>query len=326
MALRDIGEQVLVIMTAHTGNNIFCTPALQSLIENYPGTEFSVLCLKKQSAEVFEGNPGVKHIYVSKKVATVSRLARLFTHAICLHPKSNYLLESVGCPCYPAPRWELGTHYAEQILRSIANYIGCSVEASELCYTLYGDDPAAPSLLDGYPRDSGAVMVNLHLGCGRTMIHGWKFFYGDRAKVTKIWPVERYIELAHQLLDLDPKIRLVLTGTRHEAFLGREFEKTLPNTINLIGGTSIAQLYRVVSDIDLFISQDSGTLHIAAAAGVPLIGLYGSTDPSVTGPFPSRPEYRVIKKEDMASISADEVAHAALDMINRFSPPGQPAS
>ena len=55
--------------------------------------------------------------------------------------------------------------------------------------------------------------------------------------------------------------------------------------INLVGRTSLAELTAILKGAQLVVGNDSGPLHIAAALGVPVIGLYGPTNPVVVGPY-----------------------------------------
>lgn len=54
--------------------------------------------------------------------------------------------------------------------------------------------------------------------------------------------------------------------------------------LNLAGKTSLRELISVISECDVFLSNDSGPMHIAYAVGTPLVALFGSTDPGLTGP------------------------------------------
>jgi heptosyltransferase-2 len=54
--------------------------------------------------------------------------------------------------------------------------------------------------------------------------------------------------------------------------------------LNLAGKTSLRELISVISECDVFLSNDSGPMHIAYAVGTPLVALFGSTDPALTGP------------------------------------------
>ena len=55
-----------------------------------------------------------------------------------------------------------------------------------------------------------------------------------------------------------------------------------------MGRTSLRQALGVLSQLNLLVTNDSGLMHAAAALSVPLVALFGSTDPGATGPFTSR--------------------------------------
>ncbi|PIU54520.1 MAG: lipopolysaccharide heptosyltransferase II, partial [Deltaproteobacteria bacterium CG07_land_8_20_14_0_80_60_11] len=58
--------------------------------------------------------------------------------------------------------------------------------------------------------------------------------------------------------------------------------------VDLVGRTSLRQALGVLSRLNLLVTNDSGLMHAAAALSVPLVALFGSTDPGATGPFTSR--------------------------------------
>ena len=58
--------------------------------------------------------------------------------------------------------------------------------------------------------------------------------------------------------------------------------------LNLVGKTDLRQALGVLSRLKLLITNDSGLMHAAAALSVPLVALFGSTDPAATGPFTYR--------------------------------------
>jgi ADP-heptose:LPS heptosyltransferase len=80
----------------------------------------------------------------------------------------------------------------------------------------------------------------------------------------------------------------------------------------------VADLSALMKRADLFIAHDCGVFHIAAASNVPIVGLYGPTSPIATGPFPVKPQHKVIKKSEMTDISVDEVVASVLDLLKRF--------
>lgn len=80
--------------------------------------------------------------------------------------------------------------------------------------------------------------------------------------------------------------------------------------------TPLIDSMRLIGGASLFIGNDSGPAHIAAAYGVPVVALFGPSDEKVWAPW--RTESRVFKNPDLSAISVDRVLHAAAEL-------GQPA-
>jgi lipopolysaccharide heptosyltransferase I len=105
---------------------------------------------------------------------------------------------------------------------------------------------------------------------------------------TKRWPIERYAEVVRKMLDSGE--RVVLLGSPDEAGLCGEIASSLnpaqaANLVNFAGNTNLVTLIGLLSRARLVMGNDSGPLHVAAALGVPVIGLYGPTPPEFVGPY-----------------------------------------
>lgn len=98
----------------------------------------------------------------------------------------------------------------------------------------------------------------------------------------KCWPPERFRALAERLVNLGYFV--VFVGDNKAAPEVHEIIRDLPVT-SLAGKTTLRELMALIACCDLFISNDSGPMHVAAALDVPVIALFGSTDPVKTGPY-----------------------------------------
>lgn len=95
---------------------------------------------------------------------------------------------------------------------------------------------------------------------------------------TKKWPVENFARLCDELGRRN--IRVVLTGSSDDAALAQELmAQTKNKPVNAVGRTTIPQLAALIRRCQVFVSSDSAPMHIAAAVNVPLIALFGPTDP-----------------------------------------------
>ncbi|QZA59363.1 lipopolysaccharide heptosyltransferase II [Candidatus Rhabdochlamydia porcellionis] len=114
----------------------------------------------------------------------------------------------------------------------------------------------------------------------------------------KCWMPERFTKVAHKLLQ-NEKIHLVFFGDQESESLVKGICRTLPErAINLAGLTSLRELAGLISLCRVFLSNDSGPMHIADALQVPVVALFGSTNEIVTGPFS---QGRVIHKHVVCS-------------------------
>jgi heptosyltransferase-2 len=101
----------------------------------------------------------------------------------------------------------------------------------------------------------------------------------------KCWLPERFKEVTHQLLE-NPNVVVVYFGDPAGTSLVNDICAAMPGrVINLAGKTSLRELLALIQKCSLFLTNDSGPMHIAAALGVPLLALFGSTSDTTTGPY-----------------------------------------
>jgi heptosyltransferase-2 len=101
----------------------------------------------------------------------------------------------------------------------------------------------------------------------------------------KCWPPERFAALADRLIS-ECGADVIFFGTFAEREIAaRIFSSMKCRAISLVGETSMRDLAPLFSACSIFIGNDSGAMHVAAAAGLPVIGIFGSTDPEGTSPL-----------------------------------------
>ena len=140
-------------------------------------------------------------------------------------------------------------------------------------------------------------------------------------EAAKRWGVERFAALADAVYNRY-HIRSVLLGAGSEenAAAGQVVKYAQKEIINLVDKTGLEQAIAILRSARLVVGNDSGPLHLAAALSVPLVGLYGPTNPVVVGPYgqldnvvqagPDQPRtqrYSLKLQHRMQNISVDEV-------------------
>jgi len=110
----------------------------------------------------------------------------------------------------------------------------------------------------------------------------------------KCWEPERYAALADRLI-AEFGADVILFGAPQESEMAvRIMGAMRSRACNLVGATKIGELPALLSTCRLFIGNDSGAMHVAGAAGVPVIGIFGPTDPEGTRPM--TPQFTLIRE------------------------------
>ena len=112
----------------------------------------------------------------------------------------------------------------------------------------------------------------------------------------KRWPVERFAAIGARAIR-EWRAKVVVIGTEKEKELGETLiSAAAPGAVNLCGMTGLGDALALIKRCQLFVSNDSGLMHVAAALKVPTVAIFGSTDSIATGP---RGKNARIVKQDM---------------------------
>ena len=112
----------------------------------------------------------------------------------------------------------------------------------------------------------------------------------------KRWPVERFAAIGDRAIK-EWGVRVVVIGSQKEKDLGeRLIAGIVSGAVNCCGMTGLGEALALIKRCQLFVSNDSGLMHAAAALKVPTVAIFGSTDPVATGP---RGKHARIVRQDM---------------------------
>jgi heptosyltransferase II len=104
----------------------------------------------------------------------------------------------------------------------------------------------------------------------------------------KCWPPSRFAEVMDRL-QAEADADVILFGAVGEANVSKAISAEMRQPpIDLTGKTAIADLPALLSQCHLFIGNDSGAIHVAAAVGLPVVAVFGPTDPFGTAPVTRR--------------------------------------
>lgn len=285
------GGRVAVIRLRSLGDSVLTTPALQILHEFRSDLCIGVVVEPRFSA-VFEGNPGVDrimppsaaaiarwapHLTVNFHGGTRSALLTLASHARFRAGFQHYRSRWVYNATLPRAQEVLGVgrkvHTAEH-LASAMFHLGVPRR----------DIPRASLFAESWTHARPYVLI-----------------HPFASAPDKAWPVQRFVEVARQIRnhsDLEP---VILCGPADDASAFSDFE--------VIQNASLDHVKSVVRSASLFIGNDSGPAHMAAAFGVPLVALFGPSDSVVWAPWKAVAA-EVLVRPAIADIRTDEVLRA----------------
>ncbi len=299
----DSIARVLVRVPNWLGDAVMCEPAIRAARDGFPRATITILA-RPAVAELLAGHPAVaqtivyehrgRHAGLAGKWALGRELragrydaAILFQNAFeaavlaCLGTiprrlgyatdgRGFLLTEAVPVPTQPAQQ----VHYYLDLLRA-TGWQG-PVHAPRLYLRDDERTAMARRLTDA---GVGAQEQLIGVNPGST--------YGG----AKRWLPERFAEAAVRLLERVRRqsatsARAVILGAAGEEALGEQIARQIgPDTLVWSGRTSIRELMAVTARCRLYLTNDTGPMHLAAAFGVPLVAVFGPTDWRTTAPF-----------------------------------------
>ncbi len=145
----------------------------------------------------------------------------------------------------------------------------------------------------------------------------------------KRWLAERFVETA-QAVSAQSNAHWMIFGTAKDGTIAEAIAKDLgENCTNRVGKTSIEDLIAELRECRLLLTNDTGTMHLAALLGIPVVAIFGSTEPRLTGPLGNNPivlRHQVecspcflrecpIDFRCMKAVTTDEVVSAVLSKL-----------
>ena len=329
-------RRIVVLRGCCLGDTLLATPLVGALRRAYPAAHI-IAAVGRWSRPAVAGNPdldglldlegvGTGRVHPDAYLRVVRRLrAGRFDLALVLErtPVLTVLPALAGIPLRAgidsAGRgfalnvrvpWTAVEHEAQLFLR-VGEALGIAVHDAVLRFIPTADAASqAQALWTAHGLD-GLPVAALAPGGGRNP---------GMTLAAKHWPPERYAALAG-LLSHRLGLRVILTGDMHDrettAAVRRAMDPaTAARTIDLAGTTSLDTLGALLGRCVLFVGNDSGPTHLAAATGIPVVAIFGPTDPAVYRPYsPLAVALRGPHGQNTCEVSVDEVAAAAESLL-----------
>jgi len=287
-------DRILVVKLRYVGDVLLATPVLSRLREGFPKAHLTIL-VNPGTDDVVQGHPALDDVVVlergnwARQWRFVRDLrSRRFDVVIDLtdSDRSAILSRLTGAPIrlgYNSEgRWR--GHFYTRIVeadRFAMHQVRYHLAATE-ALGLTGP-PLAPVLT--IPSEARSAAIHLLRGVGIEDSRPLVCLHAGARWWFKSWPAERFAALADLIQTETSAQALFLGGEQERSAAGKITEAMKSPFRSLIGRTDLPQLGAVLARAILMVSNDNGPMHMAAALRVPVIGLFGPSDPAVWGPW-----------------------------------------
>ncbi len=304
--------RVLFITATRLGDAVLSTGLLDHLVRTWPQARFTIAC-GPVAAGLFERLPGRERTLVVEKQRFDLHWLRLWR--ACVTTRWDLAIDLRGSAVtllLPARRRRImrGGRRAGHRTGHLAAVLGLDPPPAPVVWTLPADAAAASALL---PADATATpLIAPLIALGPTA--NWS---------DKVWPAERFVALFRRIeAALPGAVPVIVAGPgAAERAMALPVLDALPGAIDLCGRLSLPGIAAAFRRCALFVGNDSGLMHLAAAAGTPTLGLFGPSRAEeyapagrctgfVQAPGPSG-------TAPIAGLSVDAVAEAALLLLER---------
>lgn len=300
-----IQERILIIGLNWIGDAVMSMPAVQACRAENPTAHITML-VKPYLKPLWAMHPAIDDIQCLEGMGdTISRIRALkFDKAFILPNsfRSAFIPFAAGIPRRPGLRGQLRSLMLTEII------------------PLAGGHQSNEYFLIMAPGSVGLVRELPRLNVPEVDFQGLENYAvlmpGAARGASKMWPLEYFEELALRIINATD-LHVVFAGGAGDAPACDELaEKLGARTSSLAGKTDLKEWASLLKQSRIAVANDSGGMHLAAAVGVPVVGIYGITDPDKTGPLAQR--FRVIQNSGIKArdISRDsELAKQALASI-----------
>jgi lipopolysaccharide heptosyltransferase II len=301
---KDKVKKVLVIYLSGIGDTVMVLSCLRFICKNYPNAEISVLA-SSRNYEIVKASPYCSRLFYLDTTEGISDFIRIFIRIMkelrrieCdlvidfeqflrLSAIITFLSKARQRVGFRTPNqyrhwaytetltYDPSAHNFDNFLR-LLNLLGIYDKPRELEQIYVGkeDRTVVERLIQENGISHRDLVIGIHPGSGST-------------GVSRRWEPAKYGAIADLLTD-HRGAKIVFTGTRDEQGLVRSILSTTRNTTscsNFAGKVTLGQLPFLIKRCRVFLSNDTGPLHIAAAMKVPVVALVGPNTPMRYGPI-----------------------------------------
>jgi ADP-heptose:LPS heptosyltransferase len=289
--------RILVVSTTGLGDSLWGTPAVRAIKKHFPNGNLSLLT-SQIGQQVYRNNPNIDDIFVIKDPALFS-LLNLFPQLKRKQFDTALIFHFSWRPVLPftylaGPENIIGTEGINKGLdhllsHPIKNKPIHEIERRLKIAEVIGVPPSPPEMEFFLTEEENSAALSF--------LHDTPYYVGmhpgskDRFKQ---WNPKHFIAIGRRLAK-EKNAKILITGDKSESKLATSIAENIPGARSLAGKLPMRVTAALIEKLDLFITNDTGPMHLAFAMGTPTIAVFSPTDPKLCGPY-HIPHGKVIQK------------------------------
>jgi ADP-heptose:LPS heptosyltransferase len=318
------GARILIIRLRSLGDTVLLTPAIAALHAFRPDLRISVL-LEPPFAQILDGNPAVAETLVLRgSLETIKQMrSRKFAVAYNQHagPRSALLTAFCGAPirvCWQNRQYRFAYNLE---VPSFDKFFppghGHTVENDMIQFYDTGLPQGPIPESHVYPQpDAIAAIAQQLVNCGIARGTPYAVLRPGASAADKRWPVEHFAQLARWLREEKGIAAVWNLGPGDQEVAAATRAAMTPQDV-LLDDLDLRQLVALLSGAQLFVGNDSGPTHLAAALQKPVVVIFGNSNSTHWAPWKTR--NRLIHHpgapDGIASVTLEEVRDACSSLL-----------
>ena len=296
-------EKIVVTPLMGMGDTLMTTPALQLIKENMPDSKITFFTFNHGTHEILLNNPYIDFLwfYPIKAINFFKASLHVLTHFsfrnnTCINFYPSNRIQYNGFALMSGAKKRIGhtylkmnssqlnwlknktipedynAHCVEENVR-LLKFIGINVDMAKIPPTkIYLTDNEKLTGESFRESIKSSPIVGIHPGTSTF-----------KNQANRRWPQEYFV----QLLNLFPDCHFVLFGASDEKEINQFIQSSVKNSnqVTVVNNRAIREVAAIIGQLDAFVSNDSGLMHIAAAMNTPTVAILGPTNPNYIYPW-----------------------------------------
>lgn len=305
--------KILIIALSGIGDALMFTPALKLLRKNLPDAQIDALVMYNGANEIYESNHNLNNVIyfnfiqegVFKSLKFLFQIRKKYDAAVNVYPANrkeyniiNYFIgakKRAGVVYLRKDRSNLGflnnirvvendeIHNVQTNIKLCEAIVGKKiVEEPELEYTLPENQIAeAEKFISDLGISSNDLVIGFHPGCATLKNH-----------IKRRWEPEKFAELGKKLIEKHSARILIFGGPEENDLKEKIFSLIGSEKVKIINAESLTLSTAILKRCNVFVTNDSSQMHIAAALGLKVVAIIGPTNQKYI--YPWKTKYKIV--------------------------------